>query len=67
MTRRERARLERGDAFGELVALAASNGVVVERTRGRADGRGGDVRTDGDDGGERGDGAGEPSRGCRRG
>ena len=27
----ERARLERGDAFGELVALAASNGVVVER------------------------------------
>ena len=31
MTRRERARLERGDAFGELVALAAANGVVVER------------------------------------
>ena len=30
--REERARLERGDAFGELVAMAAANGVVVERT-----------------------------------
>jgi len=29
---RERERLEQTDAFGELVALAASNGVVVERT-----------------------------------
>jgi lipoic acid synthetase len=30
--REERARLESGDAFGELVAMAAANGVVVERT-----------------------------------
>jgi lipoic acid synthetase len=30
--REERARLERGDAFGELVAMAAASGVVVERT-----------------------------------
>ena len=29
----ERARLERGDAFGELVALAANNGVVVDDAR----------------------------------
>ena len=29
----ERARLERGDAFGELVALAAKNGVVVDDAR----------------------------------
>ena len=32
---RERARLESADAFGELVAMAAKNGVVVEEPKKR--------------------------------
>ena len=62
---RERARLESADAFGELVAMAAKNGVVVEEPKKRSErgsSGGGDVRTDErrvgdgrgrDDGGER--------------